>query len=135
VATSAAGKSQRQQQYVAAPLPDGIPAGLVLDPQTNMYYDPKMGYYWDVRYQLFYDGVKQVYLQYDTASKAYIPVPTESQDPKELARKARERFHQISLVSPRLFFLLVHSGRSRSRPWGASLRSAIVPSGCGIPKK
>jgi hypothetical protein len=70
-------------------LPDGIPAGLVLDPQTNMYYDPKMGYYWDVRYQLFYDGVKQIYLQYDTASKAYIPVPTESQDPKELARKAK----------------------------------------------
>jgi hypothetical protein len=48
--------------------------------------------------------------------------------------KARELFHQISLVSPP-FFLLVHSGRSRYHPWGAALRSAIVPSGCGIPKK
>ena len=39
-------------------------------------------------------------------------------------------FHSISLVFP-LFVLLVHSGRSRYRPWRASLRSAIVPSVAG----
>jgi protein transport protein SEC24 len=52
-----------------------------------------------------------------------------------VTKMARELFHQISLVSPPLFFVLVHSGRPRYRPWGASLRSAIVPSGRGIPKK
>jgi hypothetical protein len=35
-----------------------------------------------------------------------------------LRSPAGERSHQISLVSPP-FFLLVHSGRSRYRPWGA----------------
>jgi hypothetical protein len=62
-------------------------------------------------------------LELDLLARLYIPATL----------AARELFHQISLVSP--LFLLAYSGRSRCRPWGASLRSAIVPSGCGIPKR
>ena len=41
---------------------------------------------------------------------------------------AGDAFHSLSPGSP--LVLLVHPGRSRYRPWGASLRSTIVPSVC-----
>jgi hypothetical protein len=52
---------------------------------------------------------------------------------------ARERFHHLSHVSPPFLFLARAlwqiALRSRYRPWGALLPSAIVPAGCSIPKK
>ena len=45
-------------------------------------------------------------------------------------RQVITRFRSISLISPSIC-LLVHSGRSRYRPWGALLRSTIVPSVAG----